>query len=291
MTATVVKDKGFAEGLAKREQEATLVVPDRATKERLRRLMPTQEILTVSEIKGLERDAVVLYHLLDTYQEEYATLSRRAISRKTADENSVYRYYFNLFYVGASRARKHLYLVEGQVPPLFEGLVADHFDREDQQEALSRLEQVAGRKLDEEEQRGRLEQFITLGQFANARTAALRLPNATREIRRVDVYAKLADDGDLRAAGVAFWQLGLHADARKCFGLSGDQDLIELMDATTGEGEGKLDVHLLRYLPALDDDDNVVRLLGQVAREDLENLRNQRKAVQAAMRQVKKEKK
>ena len=63
------------------------------------------------------------------------------------------------------------------------------------------------------------------------------------------------------------------------------------MDATTGEGEGKLDVHLLRYLPALDDDDNVVRLLGQVLREDLESLRNQRKAAVAAMRQVKKEKK
>jgi len=290
VTATLVKDKGFAEGIAKRDQEATLVVPDRVTKERLRRLMPTQEILTVSEIKGLERDTVVLYHLLDTYKTQYDALSRRALSRKTADENSVYRYYFNLFYVGASRARKHLYLVEGQLPPLYEGLVATHFEGMEQQEALSRLEQVAGKRLDEEEQRSRVEQFITLGQFANARTAALRLPNASREIRRVDVYARLADDGDLRNAGVAFWQMGAHEDARKCFSLSGDEDLIELMDATTGEGEGKLDVHLLRYLPAIDDD-NVVRLLSQVTREDLESLRNQRKAAVAAMRQVKKEKK
>lgn len=288
VSATYVKDRSFAEGLAKREQEATLVVPDRAVKERLRRILPTQEILTVSEIKGLERDVVVLYHLLDTYEREWSTLSRRAISRKTADENSVYRYYFNLFYVGASRARKHLYLVEGQVPDLFGRLVATHFAEASGQDALSRLEQVAGKKLDEAEQKQRIDQFVKLGQFANARTAALRLSNATYEIKRIDIHAKLAEDGDLRGAGIAFWQMGALSDAKECFTLSGDEELISLMDAMSGQGEGKLDVHLLRYLPELKDDPKIIGLLAEVAKGDLEALRQQRRAVTTAMRQVKK---
>ena len=289
VTATSVKDKNFVEGLAKREQEATIVVPDRALKEKLRHALPTQEILTVSEVKGLERDVVVLYHLLDSYNKEWDTLSRKRISRKTADENSVYRYYFNLFYVGASRARRHLYLVEGSIPPLWSDLVAKHFETKDASLALTDLEKVAGKRLDEGEQRSRIEQFISLGQFANAKTAALRLSNAGWEIARIDVYARLYEEGDSLSAGVSFWQMGALSDARKCFVASGDEDLIRLLDATSGEGEGKLDVNMLRYLPRLTDNPSVVRLLSEVTRRDLDELRESRRELVNKMKQYKKE--
>ena len=67
-------------------------------KENLRKIFKKQEILTISEIKGLERETVLLYNILSDNFDKWKKLELFNINHKQADENSVYRYYYNLFY-------------------------------------------------------------------------------------------------------------------------------------------------------------------------------------------------
>lgn len=263
--------------------DVTFITSDRATKARLRAVLPEQEVLTVSEIKGLERDNVVLYHLLGANLAHWQTLSRKLVDRKTADENSVYRYYFNLFYVGVSRARRNLYVLEGETPPLFDDLLLS-LDQESTEQAVRTLQVVAGKKLEESEQLERVEQFITLGQYENAQHAADKLPNAVWHKKRIDVYAHLVHQGKLREAGIAFWQIGAVEDAEKCFVLSEDRGLLDLMRATTAAGEGTLNVDILRYYPDLQGNPAAQGALVEVVQEDLAHLRDLRRRINATMK-------
>ena len=263
--------------------DVTFITADRATKAELRAKLPEQEVLTVSEIKGLERDNVVLYHLLGTNLTHWQTLSRKCIDRKTADENSVYRYYFNLFYVGVSRARRNLYVLEQDTPPLFDELLLS-LDQESVAEAVHVLQTVAGKKLEEAEQLERVEQFIALGQYENAQHAAAKLPNGVWHKKRIDVYADLVHQGKMREAGVAFWQIGATEDAEKCFVLSGDQGLLDLMRATMAAGEGALGVDTLRYYPDLEGNAAAQNALVEVVRNDLVRLQEQRRRLHDMMK-------
>lgn len=101
------KDNEFLKKLE--ENTAIILVPTNRTKEELRRELPkvANKILTVQDIKGLEFDSVVLYN--------FATELKRyweIIFSKRAKTNQLYRYYFNLLYVGLTRARKRLLFME-----------------------------------------------------------------------------------------------------------------------------------------------------------------------------------
>jgi len=265
--------------------DLTVIVADRAVKERLRALLPRQEVLTVSEIKGLERDNVVLYHLLGTNLAQWQTLDRRYIDRKTADENSVYRYYFNLFYVGVSRARRQLFIVEGQTPPLFDDLLMS-LDQATADEALDTLRQVAGKQLEAGEQLERVEQFISLGQYENASVAASKLPDAPWQQKRIDVYAKWVHTGHYREAGVAFWQMGDTEDARRAFVMGDEKGLLDLMDAM-GNDEGGLSPEALRYYPMLEGNDAAQHALVGLVQEELQRLVTLRKRLHDKMKKRK----
>ena len=127
--AVYLRDEKFAEKLAKEKPNPfTIVVTGAERKAELRRLLPKQEILTVSEIKGLERDTALLYNLLSDNADKWRTISETSVNRKKADENSVYRYYFNLFYVGISRAKKNLFVVEKVDIDAFKDFFKESFD-------------------------------------------------------------------------------------------------------------------------------------------------------------------
>lgn len=287
-TAALVQGDGLLQAMAETDLgDVTIVVADRAVKEAIRPLLPKQEILTVSEIKGLERDTVVLYHLLDTHRARWDALEHAYVDRKTADENSVYRYYFNLFYVGVSRARRHLYVAEEQIPPLFRSLAA-RLDKVSEQTAVDTLHKVAGKRLDESEVRARVEQFLSLGQYDNARVAAAKLPDAVLQTKRIAVYADSVRRGDYRNAGIAFWQLGLIEDATKCFVMGSEEALLDLMRATLVQGESRLQVGMLRYYPLLEGNEAAQSALVGVVQQELERLKEERKQVHAAVKSRKK---
>ena len=101
------KDNDFLKELE--ENTVIILVPTNKTKEALRKTLPevANKILTVQDIKGLEFDSVVLYNF-GTELKKYWEV----IFSKRAKTNQLYRYYFNLLYVGLTRARKRLLLME-----------------------------------------------------------------------------------------------------------------------------------------------------------------------------------
>jgi len=101
------KDNKFLKKLE--ENTAVILVPTNEIKNTLRAELPkiANKILTVQDIKGLEFDSVVLYNFATELKKYW-----EIIFTGRAKTNQLYRYYFNLLYVGLTRARKRLLLME-----------------------------------------------------------------------------------------------------------------------------------------------------------------------------------
>lgn len=65
-------------------------------------------IYTVQEIKGREFDKVILYNIVTDYVEMW----KQIMTTYVKDKQEHFQFYFNLFYVALTRARKNLYLYE-----------------------------------------------------------------------------------------------------------------------------------------------------------------------------------
>ena len=278
--AVAFRTSDFAKRIAKEKTDNfTIVVASGAEKEELRALLPHKEILTVSEIKGLERDTVVLYNVLSGNLDKFKKLERTAIDRKTADENSLYRYYFNLFYVGVSRARRHLFVAEEAEIPQFKSFFKDNFRSMGTAEAVEKLKETVGSTLvDQEEHKRRAEEFMKLGQYDNAEHAAANLINdREREKALLDVaiWRDHVSRGDYVGAGVAYWEGGFLKEAKEYFVLGGESELSDLIDAASGGTDEKLDYGILRHYDRLKENPAAMRIILEVLKKDTSSLKEQ----------------
>ncbi|MNI04195.1 DNA helicase II [compost metagenome] len=94
-----VKDKSYI----------LIVVPDEQTKSQLIQDIPglDSRIVTVTEIKGIERKYIITYNLISAYKDQWRTILAR-----TSKNSEAHRYYFNMLYVGITRARDVLGMLE-----------------------------------------------------------------------------------------------------------------------------------------------------------------------------------
>ena len=279
--AVFVKDKGFSDMLKnKRFENLTVVVGSQKKKERLKKSLGKIEVLTVAEIKGLERGTVILVDILSDNADKWRRLNELSLNRKTADENSVYRYYFNLFYVGVSRARQYLVVAESDYPKFFDKLFDECFVRKNRDGAIAFLKNIAGRiELDDEEFIERIESFCALEQYDNARSAADRLSSdelREKKLVYISVHEKYLRYGAYRDAGIEYWRHGMDAEARECFTRSGDEKLFPLMDACL-KGGSALDPEIVRFYTLVDDNDVAKNII-------LETLNNDCKDISAAIK-------
>ena len=201
----------------------TVIVNDFKRKAEIKKRFPGPEVLTVSEAKGLERDTVILYDVLTDSAQKWSRLERMKIDRKRADENSVYRYYFNLFYVGVTRAKRSLIVYEDLTVPLFKRFFGGAFNAADAEASVKKLTKTLLRvETDDKELQRRAAEFIRLGQYDNAVSAAdsMRddvLRRAT--LAETEIHRGYVRKGDYRGAGIAFWEKGMYAKAREMFSL------------------------------------------------------------------------
>lgn len=277
-----VREKGFSEGLAdKRLESVTVVVSSQRKKAELRKLLAKTEILTVAEAKGLERQTVVLLDVLSDNADKWSYLDAVTLNRKTADENSVFRYYFNLFYVGISRAKQFLFVFESNCPPLFKELFESLFSEKNKNDALKSLIDVAGKtELDDEELAERIAKFCELEQYENAVFAANRMYSdelRNEQLAHIFVHQNFLRYNRYRDAGVEYWRRGMDFDARKMFTLSGDEKLFPLMDACK-DGSGALDVETVKFFPLVSDNELAKKLI-------LETVEKERKALESSIKQ------
>ena len=282
--AVTFKSADFARRIGReRTDNFTVVVAGGEQKEALRALLPNKEILTVSEIKGLERDTVVLYNVLSANADKFDRLERTEINRKSADENSLYRYYFNLFYVGVSRARRHLFVAEEKEIPQFRDFFKENFRALSTAEAVEKLKETVGSTLvDQEEYKRRAEEFTRLGQYDNALHAAANLINdreKEKAILDVSLWKEHISRGDYIGAGVAYWEQGYLKEAKEYFELGGEKDLSDLIDAASGGTDEKLDYRILRHYDKFKTNPAAMRIILSLLKKDSAALRETSKDI------------
>ena len=293
--AVYVDGRGFMEELkAKKYGDYTLIVPSLREKSMMRKLLGNREILTVSEIKGLERDTVILYNVLSANYDKWETLDRITVNRKTADENSVYRYYFNLLYVAISRAKSNVYVYEEREVPSFREFFRRQFRKLNVKDSLLNLDSILSiKEIEEDELQERIRKFISLGQYENARITALNLDDEIKRnvaIIRIDVNEKYVRYGNYREAGIAYWEKGLYEDAKETFRLSGDQKLIDFMEASLKEDGGALDYEIVKFYPDVEGNDVAKKLIIDTLKRDLNELRDSAKVLSTSLKRLKEKK-
>lgn len=292
--AVFIKAENFAERLTDaRFANVTVIVSDRKRKEELRKKLAKTEILTVAEAKGLERGTVVLSDLLSDNAEKWSQLENLTINRKTADENSVFRYYFNLFYVGISRAKQYLFVAESTPPSSFSELFAERFTNLAPAEATEKLSEVAGSmEIDDDELCERIEQFCRLEQYANARFTADKLSDdglREEQLAHIFVHENFLRYGNERDAGVEYWRRGMDKEARKMFTRSGDEALFPLMDACL-KGGGALDVEIVKFFPLTENNETARKLICETVKADLKIIKENQKHINDVLKSRRKEK-
>lgn len=269
----------------------TVIVSGVREKEQLRKFMHKQEILTVAEVKGLERDVVILYNVLSSNYDKWKILERTTVNRKQADENSVFRYYFNLFYVGISRAKTHIYVVEGKELPIFKEFFKENFENLSVEKALEGLLVTSNKlEIEQDEILERVRQFISLEQFDNARfTAEKILSESQREWQqnKINVHEEFVHFGKHREAGIRFWELGMLDEAKKQFSLSGDEMLFNLIDACTGNDAKGLSIDIVDFFPDMEGNETARRLILDTVKKDVESLKRNQKDINNKLKKIK----
>ena len=289
-SAVKVSGKGFLEEVNKQNfNNYTVVVAGVKEKELLRKTMKKQEILTVAEIKGLEREVVIAYNLLSSNLDKWNTLERTTVNRKQADENSVFRYYFNIFYVGVSRAKTHIFVAEDSNLDLFNTFFIENFEKQDTTGAINALLETSNIiEVEQDELATRIAQFINLEQYENARFAAAKILNDSDRAAHndnIDISEQLIRHGKHREAGIAFWEKGYGEEAKKQFILSDDTILCDLIDAAMG-GNNTLDIGILDFLE--DVSDPIARkLIFDVIKKDVESVKERQKHINQSLKKLK----
>lgn len=290
-----VEGSAFAKKLqSERFENFTILVTDMQEKQRVKQLFKRQEVLTISEVKGLERDTVLLYNILSSNAAKWQSLQRLNLSHKTADENSVYRYYFNLFYVGVSRAKHNIIVLEEQPIDIFKDFFLSQFENLDAEEAYLRFNEIISKiDIDDDEIEERIEEFIKLGQFDNARFYANKFDDSTLEQRalvKIEIFETLVFKGKNREAGIKFWNMGLTEEAKRQFEISGDRKLIQLLNNLKERNKTNLDIEVVKYLTDFQDDRDALELIFDIVRQDLAALKQRHTEFKGKIKRIKERK-
>ena len=293
--AVYISDKGFIESLKQQKFENfTILVSDFEQKKLLREVFKKQEILTISEIKGLERETVLLYNVLSSNTDKWQKLRELNINHKQADENSVFRFFFNLFYVGLSRAKHNLFVYEENKISIFDEFFGDNFEVLSGEKANEVFESVIGKlEIDDDEIYDRINEFIKLGQFENARFYANKFESGievTRQLAKIDAFENLVFKGKNKEAGIALWRAGLSNEAKVQFSISGDTKLIDFIDRLQGKNAENLDADIVRFFVDFDENDDAQQLILEIIRQDLEEIREKHKWTRNKLKQFKEKK-
>ena len=293
--AVYISDKKFIDSLKNQKFENfTILVSDFEQKKELRQIFKKQEILTISEIKGLERETVLLYNVLSRNIDKWQKLKELNINHKQADENSVFRFFFNLFYVGLSRAKHNLFVYEQNQISIFDEFFKNNFENLSGEKANEVFSNIIGKlEIDDDEIYDRINEFIKLGQFDNARFYANKFESgidAGKQLAKIDAFEKYVFKGKNKEAGIALWKAGLANDAREQFTISGDTNLIDFIDRLQGKDAENLDAEIVRFFVDFDENDDAQKLILDIIRQDLEEIKEKHKWTKNKLKEFKEKK-
>ena len=278
-TAVFVNDNDFvSQIISSNFDDITFIVAGEQQKKDLQKRIKNQEVLTVSEIKGLERNTIIAYNILSVNHEKWRLLELNKVNHKEADENSVYRYYYNLFYVGLSRAKQNIFVVESNQINQFVDFFKDNFEYQESKKAIQSLGEIVSRvEFTQQEVFNRVREFVKLEQFDNARFAASKIKDESKRIdyyRIIEVYEELIHFGKYREAGIKFWEYGLIDEAKKQFTISKDTILIDLIDKCSQNNNKDLNIDILNYYEDIKGNKVAEQFILDTVKKDLSNLKS-----------------
>ncbi len=278
-TALFVRDNNFARSISTSGfEDLTFVVNSKAEKQELQKIIKQQEVLTISEIKGLERNNIITYNLLSSNIDKWRQLKQQKVNHKQADENSIYRYYYNLFYVGLSRAKQNLIVFENNIIEQFENFLKNNFEKKELKDTIRTLEQIISKaEFSQHQLMSRVKEFIKLEQYDNARFAANKIKNdASRlsALRTIEISEKYIRASLHREAGIKFWEYGMVTEAKEQFTLSNDTILNKLIDMCSNNSSSDLNIDIVNYFDLVKDNNVAQAFIVETVKKDLSNLKN-----------------
>lgn len=293
--AIYVTDKKFIEKLrSEKFENFTILANDYVSKQSLKQMFPKQEILTISEIKGLERDTVLLFDVLSGNRDKWERLKMSKLNHKVADENSVYRYYFNLFYVGVSRAKHNIFIYESDHIDLFDEFFKQNFENLGFEAAYKKFTDIIGKiDIDDDEILSRINEFIKLGQYDNARFYAGRFENdyqSFQQNEKIDAYEMYVQHGRNREAGIKLWKAGLLLEAKEQFTIAGDTNLLSFLESLENRSQTTLDADIIRYYMDFEDNADARQLILEVLSQELAAMKDKQKSIKNKLKQIKEKK-
>ena len=208
---------------------------------------------------------------------KWNTLKRNKVNHKQADENSVFRYYYNLFYVGLSRAKQNILVYESQVVDQFEDFLHDNFMKKSSKEVIYILGRIVDKvEFSQLELISRVNEFIRLEQFENARLTSDKIKDDFKRLeakRNIDIYERYIRHGRYRDAGIKYWEYGMINDAKKQFTLSGDTILIELIDKCSQNSNNDLNIDIVSYFEDVKDNAIAQEFIIETVKKDVNRLK------------------
>lgn len=192
-----------------------VVVSSEKEKEYMKSLFPKKEIFTISDVKGLENNTVLLANVLSTNRTHFEDVK---IDKKITGENSINRYYYNLFYVGITRAKQHLVVIENEELSLFNTFLANNFEELNQNADIEELTQKLDLKiLTDEERLDKINKAIENEKFE----IFLHHLNLIKDVQiaknqrvRYNIYYEFVINNDLEKAREMFIKNKLFEDAQ-----------------------------------------------------------------------------
>ena len=233
----------------------------------------------------------MLYNILSDNFDKWKKLEQFNINHKQADENSVYRYFFNLFYVGVSRAKHNIFVFEEEIIDSFKEFFASNFESLSGEDAYSRFSNIISTiEIDDNEIYDRINEFIKLGQFENARFYANKFEAGeivNQQLAKIDAFQKYVFKGKNKEAGIMLWKAGLVQEAKEQFLISGDTKLIEFVEQLQGRVNAQLDAEIVRFFVDFDENDEAQQLILDVLKQELDVIRNKHQDTKRKLKEFK----
>lgn len=93
------------------DKDITVIVPNAKIKMEMEKKYENT-ILTIYESKGMERENIICVGLIDYFKDDVAAIMKAIDSNSIEKLSNHYRYFFNLFYVAITRAKKTLVFLD-----------------------------------------------------------------------------------------------------------------------------------------------------------------------------------
>ena len=193
-----------------------------------------------------------------------------------------------MFYVGVSRAKQNLFVVENKKLSIFENFFKENFENLNHIDAIKKLNEIVAKyEFTTEEAVNRVAEFLKQEQYENARFTANKIVDdkiRISELVKIEVYEKYISKGNYREAGVKFWENGLLDNAKQQFEISGDKILIDLIDACSQNDNTKLDIDIVKYYNDVKNNEIAKNFILETINNDLLSLKSVFKEIQSKLK-------